>query len=294
MHVLGKVLLFFVFAGAAAAVFLSARALEIRSKWMDKAQKLEKQVQDNEVALKEKRATLQQTRNEFSRVMLGWDRMFPGIGGGVQPNGVAQLSVGRPFLEDKQVVQLFAVDAAGQSLYLGPFKVTALADNRSGLAANWRVRPGDIPNLPGGVTFRVRTLVPPSYPARFDELEVQLSAADERVAANQRELEAQTAQIQVAEEHLALRLKEINGDADLKGKDLPPEAIEGLLAVIVTEEEARNAALAEDDRLRRRLKEAIDAFNKTRAENGRLANGLPQPSRPSASASPAENNVTSR
>jgi hypothetical protein len=247
---------------------------------MEAVQKLEKQYTETQPKLEAKRLALRQLRGEYARVTLGWDRYSPPLDATAGQNGALNLTIGAGAgIQQNQVLYVFAATPEGASQYVGAFKATTVRDNSSTLVPNWRLRPGD---LPAAAKFicRLRTMIPPQYQEVDDDYEVRLAVADELVAQHQRELDQQTAQIQVATEHLDLRLKEINGDPSLDGKELPPEQIQGLLAVIQTEEDGRNAALEQNDHLRRELKKTGEAFESIRRQNERLVDSLPQPSPP--------------
>jgi hypothetical protein len=105
-----------------------------------------------------------------------------------------------------------------------------------------------------------------------------LLAAELTITTNKDELDRQQKLFDQTEKLIATRMAEINGNPDLAGKSLPTVHIKGLLTSIVDEEEARNGALIEADRLRRELKQARDRFAQVRRENQERLQSLPQPS----------------
>lgn len=279
MHTSGKVLAWFVVLLGCGAVVLTGKALAIRTAWMEKAQKYEADYARNAVQLDERVVKLQQIRNELERQMLGWDRYWANIPGGVLDpvKGQIQLDLGtNRGLQDKQVVYVFVQNPDGTSTYAGNFRVSTVQPARAALDAVWRVRPGDLGAIPQG-RWRVRTMIPTPDQTRFTDLEVQLLVADEQLAASHRGLELQVALGKVAEQHSDFRFKEVNGDPALAANEVPPEIKAGLLATMAEVEESRNTALAEVDHLRRELKTTNEEFNRILGLNQELTESLPQP-----------------
>ncbi len=294
MHISGKILAGFVVIGWIVGLIFTSGDLKIRNAWMKRAQDAEEEFQKNDEQLVQKRALLANRRRELARVMLPWDRYWTKITGtplGGAGDGKVQLEgVGSNHgLTEKHVIYLFAPNADGSSTLLGSggFRVTKALEDRAALEPTWRMRAGDVSAKPG--EWRARALVPAHYEARFSQLEVELIAADDALRAGQQELDRQTEAIKVATEHLNLRLNEINGNPDLEGKDLPPSIVKGLLTVLEDEEELRNAALAQVDRLLRDLKQTREAFDRVRQANVELTNSLPHPA-----ATPPKVSATSR
>lgn len=289
MHTLGKVLMFFVLIGWIAAVILSVKYLDLRNQWMARAQKLEKEYTDNIAQVETRRKTLALKQKELARLMLPWDRYWNNIAGQVDTsNPKPALDVGtNRGLQEKQQVFLFGLNTDGTSTYAGANRVATTREDRAQFEPVWRVRAGDVP---AATTWRVRSMIPAHYETRFNDIEVQFLIAEEDLKSQQRELARQKEAIAVAEEHLQLRIGEINGVKELEGKPLPAEISKGLLTVMVEEEEIRNAALAEVDRLLRSLKDANERFERIRRENSQLVGSLPQPE----SAPEANVNVTNR
>ena len=276
MHISGKILLGLAFIGCVAALFLTSKQLLIRNAWMIKIQKLEAEHAQNEKLVAEKKKALHDTRTELARVMLDWDRHWSDIRADlVDPRVQIALGQNRG-VQDKQVLHAFAPNGDGTFTYAGDFKVTTVREDQAALEPNWRSRPGEV-TVKGGPGWRIRASIPAHFQSRFNELEVQLAVVDELITSSTNELARQTELTKVAEEHLALRLGELNGVPELEGKPLPPEIIRGLVTVMVEVEESRNGVLIEVDDLRRKLKAANDRFNSVRAANEELVRSLPQP-----------------
>lgn len=166
--------------------------------------------------------------------------------------------------------------AAGGKKYLGMFVVTSADADRSSLAPDERFTPERLAALTSG-TCRVRTLIPTEYEQYFTKLEQQFLVLDETIAANQADIQRHEEQRLVAEEELASRRKEIEGDPAMKGRTLPPEHIDGLLATLATEEEGRNSALELVKSLQTRLKDTVERTAEIRTQLVQLVQSLPQP-----------------
>lgn len=287
--------MFLAIVGAIVALLFSSWYLDIRSQWMAKAQKLEQEYTENIEKVQNSRAKLAAKQKEVTRTMLAWDRYWTKINGSVSDAGKGQvtLDIGtNRGLQDKQVVYVFELDADGKSNYYGAFRVATAREDRCSLEPIWRMRPGDVPEK--GTSWRIRTMIPAHYGTRISDLEAQFLIADEDLRIQEGELKRQQEAITVAQEHLELRLGEINGVKELEGKPLPAEVIKGLLSVMVEEEEVRNKALAAVDDLLRKLKVANERFERIRRENSQLAGSLPQPAAATEAGKEAGVDLTNR
>lgn len=79
----------------------------------------------------------------------------------------------------------------------------------------------------------------------------------------------------LANQSLAMRQNELNGDASLKGKTLPKHVIEGVVKAIEDADEERNGTLAAVTALRRTLKRMNDDVVRLRDENEQMIRSLP-------------------
>ena len=111
--------------------------------------------------------------------------------------------------------------------------------------------------------------------AAFEES--QRAAAELAVGSNQEEVTRQARLSEQTDKLIASRMTEIDGDKALEGQAIDEVYILGLLTAIVKEEEARNAALIEADRLVHELKHARDSFEQIRKENLQRVDSLPPP-----------------
>ena len=283
MSVLGKVLNWMVVPLAIAAIILTSQSVDIHHQWMRKVAERDKIIKDNADKIAARRADLAQVQAEYDRTMLGWGQYWTDVtGNNFNAAGQIVLGIGPPDLNDKDpqgnpmtpVVFAFQELADGTYDFVGEFKAGRLGAGQSTFQPTWRVRPDETKTWRAGPNWRLRSLIPDAEKARFTDLEVQLIIADEFLEAKKRDLERQDEVVKLAEDQLNLRKGEIEGFADLQGKNLPPEIIQGVLAALVEEEEARNAALEGADDLRRELRKSNLAFDQIRALNLRLTRSL--------------------
>ena len=130
----------------------------------------------------------------------------------------------------------------------------------------------------------MRTMIPEQYVSRLGDLDQFLLGAELAVRTNNEELARQGRLSEQAEKLIAARLAELNGNPDMANLQVPEVHIKGLLTSIVSEEEARSAALIEADRLMRELKRTRDEFQQIRKDNQQRVDALTK-SAPDQSAS---------
>jgi len=278
MHVSGKAALGLAIALILAAVFMASKALAVRDAWMEQAQKNEAEIKKNieEIAKREK--LLLDRRNELAKTMIGWDREWPAVQARLDQGGKLGLALGtNQGLQPGEVLYVFAPNADGTSVYVGDFKVPKPGDTQSQAVPNSRQRPTDLAKQMQIEKARVRTMIPIQYQARLAMLDQQLLAADLAVASNKEEVDRQAKLSEKTDKLIASRMAEINGDKSLEGQPIDEAYILGLLTAIVKEEEARNAALIEADRLTHELKHTRDSFEQIRKENLERVEALPAP-----------------
>ena len=278
MNILGKICLWLAVVGIIASLVLTSRMLGIRQAWMVQNQEGEEKFQKNQEEIAKRKTELKLKKDELTRLMLDWDRMWDDVAVQADPTGGAlQTAVGsNRGLQDKQVVWAFQKNQDGSSLLAGEFKVTTIRDEQAVFAPNWRFRPGDTQGWQAG-NWRIRSLVPSHYGERLTATEVALLVADEDLAAKKDDVVLQTKMVAAANGELDQRLKEINGNQQNDGKDLPTEIIKGFLATMLNEEELRNMALATVDQLNHDLKRTTERISRIHKINQRLVKSLPQP-----------------
>ncbi len=282
MHILGKVLLWFVLLGGIASVVLTGRMLQVRAGWTKKADIVEAQYNAAEVKRVALRKTLGEAKAELDRTNFGWNRYWNQVQAAVDdPNaGTLRLNVGTlQGLKQDQTIYAFQPNPDGTThSYVGPFKITAIQENASALAPGWSFRPSEpMDSWKPGPGWRFREEIPVADKVAFSDLDVAFTSADNKLVDKQKNLTAQENLAAAAQLHLDLRKGELNGDPNLdnlRGK-LPQEMVDGLVIAIKDAEEERNAALNEVDQLRRDLRNSYLKFQSLQAANSRLSQSLP-------------------
>lgn len=278
MHVSGKILAGLAIVGFLGAMYMSSKAFAVRDAWMKQAQENEAAIKKNDEEIEAKTRTLKEKRADYARTMIGWDREWVAAAARLEQNGDIGLQLGTPQgIQPGQLLYVFAPNADGtSSIYLGDFKVANANEGGSRANPYSRRRPTDFKQAQLQ-NVRVRTMLPNQYVKRLDDLNQQLLQAELAIRSNKEELTRQTQLAEYTEKLIAARLAELNGDADKANQEIPEVHIKGLLTSIVTEEEARNAALIEADRLMRELKKTRDEFQTIRKENQQRVDALPRP-----------------
>ena len=289
MHTLGKVFNWCVVVLALGAMYLTAKALDIRQSWLKKVVTEDAKLaefQDSEKGLPKLRAKLAALQADYDRQMLGWGQYWDNIiAEGSTEDGRITLGIGRGDLNDKDPLDnpvtpsVFAFQPleGGGYEYVGEFKAIRLDVGQSTFKANWRVRPGESKGWKAGNNWRLRQLIPDGEKARFTDLEAQLLVEDEFLDATRNDLRRQTELLGFADDHLALRVGEIEGFSDFdeeQQKKLPKDLVQGVLKSLSEEEELRNAAVEEADGLRRALQKTRQAIETTTAKNARMVESL--------------------
>jgi len=283
MHISGKILAALVALLGLGGIYLTAKTLAVRQAWMEQSQKnqadLEKKRQELTTVLSER----DRKRAEFVRAIVGWERAYEGstvqvevdangnfaIDGVGTANGVAT----------DDVLYIFGPgQEAGSSTFLTAVKVAQVADNRVNALPYVRLRQGELQNAVGQkFPARVRKLVPTRFQneiASIDQRLLLLEQSLTNAAADQtflKDLQDRTDLL------IAERMKELNGNPDLEGANVPEVYRAGLLASIASEEELRNAALLEGDLMLRRLLRTRQRLEEVLDLNNDLARSLPQP-----------------
>lgn len=291
MHTLGKVLSGFVMIMAFVAVFFTTKVLAIRTSWMSnveaKAAAYEASVPKVELA----RQQLLEAESRFKQVLHGW---APLLGANVQvaPNPgtpgqiILGMSVGLRQPDGNlpaQVVHVFSpTGAAGESIYVGPFRVVQVGNGQSSAEAAWPLRDSDKANWPQPFQLgqcRVYGSTPSSGPENVLAYSQLMIKRDELLAATTQLRDVRNQEVQVANEHLEYRNNELHGDPALEGDKglLPDYLIDGLVSAIEAADETRNMTATEVDKLRHRLKLAHDEVQELTKKNRELVKSLPQP-----------------
>ncbi len=276
MHTSGKVLAVLLILGLGVAFHASAKSYAVRDAWMKLAQDNEAAIKKNDDEIAVKTRTLKDKRNEFARTMIGWDREWTSPAARLEQNGNIALQIGtNQGMQPDQVLYVFAPNADGTSAYVGDFKVEKTNEGGTQARLNSRRRPTDFKQAQFQ-NARVRTMIPNQYVKRLNDLDQLLLDAELSIRTNKEELARQGRLSEQVEKVIAARLAELNGNPDKANQQIPEVHINGLLTSIVNEEESRNAALIEADRLMRELKKTRDEFQMIRKENQQRVDSLPK------------------
>lgn len=260
---------------AAGGMIVASKLTVVRSSWQKKtADSKSKAIELRKTAV-EKQKLVDAARSDLQAAIHGWDRYWiaPQVTQGRGQPGTINVQLGtNQGLQQNAVVYVFqpSPDGAGTS-FVGPFKVSAVQEAQAALTPNWRILPGEETTWRFGPNWRIRSNVPRQHRTQFADFEVMMLRKDELLAAQQKHLELQQNAKAKAEEHLALRMKELNGDPDQANQSLDKFLLEGYHKAVADLEIARNAVEADVDALRRQIKRTRDEIERLTQENERLA-----------------------
>ncbi|MDB5337464.1 MAG: hypothetical protein JWN70_3083 [Planctomycetaceae bacterium] len=287
MNIWGKVLAFLIILLGGGAFVLTTQLLDYRQSWMKQVEANRKALTDAKKATIEKSQELKRLQADYDRLMLGWDTYINNATASGDPaQGTLNLTVGPPLLNEgkdkdgkpvQPVIYAFQPGANGKYEYVGEFRAERIAAGNSSFKANWRMRPSDGAMWKVGPNWRVRTRIPISDKLKFDQMSLAFADADERFTNSTNELARSrdefAKKIKLA---LANRENELQGFEAYEGDrgKLEDELIDGVLATLVREEEARNTALAQADALRHELDSTVKKFEKLKSINAKAANEL--------------------
>ncbi|HEX6987716.1 MAG TPA: hypothetical protein VF170_20215 [Planctomycetaceae bacterium] len=286
MHTLGKVFLWInLLMLVPAAVLLSAKLLNVRNYWMQQVEDGETKIAANEKTIAEKEKQLDQLEADLAHQRQAWDTLWSPVPGRADAQGVVTVGVGPdqgfgvvPEGAPAPIVHVFVPDPAApqdpqRSLYVGPFQIAAARAGQSQLQPMFRVVGNPPVDWPEG-GWRIWQVVPSQAPSRVVELTNEIVEKREAVASREATLALQQKAVEQAQAHLESRRLELFGNPQAPKIEEAPEVTQGLVAALREAEAARNAQLAELDRLRREVAEAYDRLTQLVAENGRLAERL--------------------
>ncbi len=255
---------------------LASRLVLIRSSWQKKTDDGKKKVVElRENADKAEKAVVA-AKKELQDAIFGWEKYWATaqVAEGRQPGTLATVGLGtnQGFAPVGALVYAFQPSGDGQGMtFVGAFKISATQETQAALTPNWRLRPDDSKTWRYGPNWRFRSSIPLAHKTQFSDYEKNHVLKDELLAAQQLNLVYQQNAKAKAEEHLALRMKELNGDPDQANKSLDKYLIEGYHKTVADLETGRNAVQSDVDELRRLVKRARDEINRLTQENKRLA-----------------------
>lgn len=275
MHILGKVLMWMTVLAAMVAFAMTVKAMNVRKGYMIEAEKYKEQNVNQADELKKVQRQVTELEAELARETLGMDDYWPKadrseqspLVGQVDPRtGGVVLNVGandgvRPPAGGGSLYYIFQPVPGGGVKYAGAFSLVeqGLRDDQSGYRPTWRVRPSEKDlwsQASGQPGWHIRSSLPPYAVTRFSDLYKNLTLADEQLAEKQNNLTIQQELFTKADAQLQDRMGELLGGINPpEGAELPLEFSKGLVTALETEEEKRNLAVGELDRLRHELRE---------------------------------------
>jgi hypothetical protein len=287
MHTLGKVFLWLNLLLLIAAVLLTSKLVNARNYWMAQVDQRSKQIATNDAQIAQKTKELEAARNDLVRQRQAWDTMFLAQNCRANADGSVIVGAGSgqgfgvvPQGAPAPTVHVFVPRGQDQSYYLGEFSVANVGPAQSELTPLFRVQPNEPANWPQG-NWRLWQHVPVQAPARVVELTNAVVEKLEQVAAKQSTLALQQKAVAQARQNLQSRQKELFGNPQAPKIEESPEVTVGLVAALQDAEAARDADLAELDRLRREVDRAYDRLTQLVAQNDRLVRqasaGMPGP-----------------
>jgi len=315
MHISGKILVWLLLILWGVALYFSTGVVKIRSAWLEKLQKTEKQIAELTKEIAELRDTRSIRESELTRELAPWGAYWNGVKANAlnQQTGQFQIGMtdatGTPVkLVENQIVHAFAPGPDGKgSAYLGSFKVQQVQPQAATLAPAFSLRLQDPlarPDLAEALNLakadpkrvanfdslagwnaqavRIRSDVPSAYTGNCLQIEMELLRADERVIAAAAAYNGQLTLEADAKKLIAQHTEAIVGG--MPQKEVPAEFNVGYLKAIEDEASARDAALFAVDELRHQVKSATDEFFKLRVEIQQMEKGLPRTVTPAQTA----------
>ncbi|MBC7820454.1 MAG: hypothetical protein IAG10_26515 [Planctomycetaceae bacterium] len=261
---------------ALAATPLASRLVQVRGSWQKKTAEAKVKVLDLRKKAHEAEKAVEIAKGELQRTIHGWERYWiaPQVTEGRQP-GTLAVALGTnqgfaPAGNSIPIVYAFQPSAEGM-IYVGSFKISAAQEAQAALTPNWRLRPDEEKTWRYGPNWRFRSNIPLQHRTQFSDYEKTMLIKDELVAQQQKNLADQKTAKEKAEEQLALRMKELNGDPDRATQNLDKFLIDGFHKAVADLEIARNNVQSEVDDLRRQVKRTRDEIERLTQENERLA-----------------------
>lgn len=296
MHVLGKILAWFVVIGAGAAVTLGARAFQVRTTWQKLLREQKATYAEKGTELRRARIDQETAVVELSNLKRGWGMVWEEVDVRAAEQNNGDESEWHLQTNDQQTPGIaILANASNQQAPLSVYAFKKSADGKNSTfignfaqvggqgqfrewKTTWRVRPSDQAESWDGGKWRLRTVIPSHQKSRFMNLEVLLTAADQAFQDGTLNQEIKLGINTGADAQLESRIAQLTGDkrdpADRKVR-LPVHMAEGLVRVIADAEEGRNQAIAAVDQLRRDLKSAQDRANLLLRQNSDLGRSLP-------------------
>ncbi len=226
MTTLGNVLLALTMLLGAIAFGLTASFLKHRDSWQAAIVKAQDNYEKTSEQLEKRKADVAAANTELQRAMLSWGRVWNNVPTNVvnPQRGQLQIAIGTNAGLKKEGVQAnvdptlyaFQPNPNGEgTVYVGQFKVMQITGTNATLQMSLPPRQQEVANWKPGA-WRFRDEMPAGQIDRFDELNVQVTFAEEM--ANER-----LAKIQAEKDQLAKAITQLDQRiAELNGSDNPP------------------------------------------------------------------------
>ena len=263
---------------AAGGMILASRLTVIRSGWQKKTADSKSKVIELRKKAAEAQKLVDAARSDLQGAIHDWDKSWnaTNVAKGLRAGIIGVALAPNQVLPPNALVYVFqpSPDGAGTA-YVGSFKVGAPQGPFTELTPGWRMRPEEVEQWDKswryGANWRIRANIPRRHKMQFSNFEMMTFRRDELLDAQQLHLQLQHNAKSKAEEHLMLRLKELNGDKDQVNKSLDKFILEGYHKAVADLEIDRNAVQADLDDLRRQVKRTRDEIERLTLENTRLA-----------------------
>ncbi|MCA8999262.1 MAG: hypothetical protein KDA80_19875, partial [Planctomycetaceae bacterium] len=226
MHILGTVFAWLAAVVTIVAIVLTTMLLDVRTKWLDQVVQKQEQVEKSIADLDSAEIQVRQLEEELQRATLYWGDVWtaPDSQGPVPGSpGLISVNVGtsKGFSQDAEALGkdiknatyfVFNTNNAGESQYLGEFRVDDLTAGQAGMRLARRPYAGEVETWAPG-NYRIRDLMPGNWMATTANLEGEWLIANTKKRSQELQLDILNKEIQASQRALDQRLAELNGDA---------------------------------------------------------------------------------
>lgn len=306
MNVLGKVFAFFLVpVSAAFALYLTARLFDTRSQYLKKYDDLVQQREKNADDLVKLEREVNRLDREIGLVQNSWGQEFVAPNSTVQQGAEPMIDLGigttgglgtqpQGGVKPLPTLYTFAVDASGNSRYLGDFEIIDPRADRTGARLAHPPIPGETDTWQAG-TMRVRDMIPAAHRGETYNLRTQQIVLNQKLETEQRLIALKDVEIAESQKLLDRRMKELAGNPDAPA-EASDDVRDGLVKTLEKEEADRNALQVVVDRLRRELSDKFASLESVLAKNEEIvtqmekergvAGGSQAPARPVTTQAP--------
>jgi len=220
MHVLGKVLLFFVIVAAVAAAVMTSWSLDLRAHYLRQVTearvayaKMEGELLSNRTRHREAQEALDRTKQAWGNTWQAANSRPVNPATGSVSIGVGQqlgLGAAAGSRTPNPYIHIFYVEG-DRSDYLGQFKIQSAQAGATDAVLSRPPYPGQ--NFPAG-TWRIRELIPFSYSGRFLDLHATRIADEARLGRMQYDVQRLQEQLAASQHLLQERINQLDGEPD--------------------------------------------------------------------------------